>query len=249
MPFLGLGLHVIVALFFAVHAMRSGQQMYWLIILFSFPLLGSLVYFVAIYLPSSRLEVGAKRALAGAAKVLDPTRELRDAQAAYAYTPTAQNQMRLALAQLEAGQANEAALNYEACLKGPFANDPEIKYCAARAFVDSGRFAPAIAHLEEIRQGNPHFRPEQIALLFARALHGDGRSNQAHTEFENAVNRFGSFETKAEFAIWAYQVGDSATAASLQAELDQTMQHWSKHNRTMNRDLLLRLAAAAKKSA
>ena len=66
MPFMGLGLHVIVALFFSIHAMRSGQQMYWLIILFSFPLLGSLVYFVAIYLPSSRLEVGAKRALAGA---------------------------------------------------------------------------------------------------------------------------------------------------------------------------------------
>ena len=58
MPFLGLGLHVIVALFFAIHAMRSGQQMYWLIILFSFPLLGSVVYFVAIYLPSSRLEAG-----------------------------------------------------------------------------------------------------------------------------------------------------------------------------------------------
>ena len=249
MPFLGLGLHVIVALFFAVHAMRSGQQMYWLIILFSFPLLGSLVYFVAIYLPSSRLEVGAKRALAGAAKVLDPSRELRDAQAAYEYTPTAQNQMRLALAQLEAGQAAEAALNYEACLKGPFANDPEIKYCAARAFVDSDRFAPAITHLAEIRQGSPSFRPEQIALLMARALQGAGRSSQAKTEFEGAVSRFGSFETKAEFAIWAYQMGDSATAASLQTELDQTMQHWSKHNRTMNRDLLLRLAAAAKKSA
>ena len=249
MPFMGLGLHVIVALFFAIHAMRSGQQMYWLIILFSFPLLGSLVYFVAIYLPSSRLEVGAKRALAGAAKVLDPTRELRDAQAAYEYTPTAQNQMRLALAQLEAGQSNEAALNYEACLKGPFANDPEIKYCAARAFVDSGRFAPAITHLEEIRLGSPSFRPEQIALLMARALHGAGRSSQARTEFENAVSRFGSFETKAEFAIWAYQMGDTATAASLQAELDQTMRHWNKHNKSLNIDLVRRLAAAAKRPA
>jgi hypothetical protein len=249
MPFMGLGLHVIVALFFAIHAMRSGQQMYWLIILFSFPLLGSLVYFFAIYLPSSRLEAGAKRALAGAAKVLDPTRELRDAQAAFEYTPTAQNQMRLALAQLEAGQANEAALNYEACLKGPFANDPEIKYCAARAFVDSGRFAPAITHLEEIRQGNPSFRPEQIALLMARALQGAGRSNDAKAEFENAVSRFGSFEAKAEFAIWAYQTGDTATATSLQADLDQTMHHWSKHNRTMNSDLVRRLAAAAKRPA
>ena len=48
MPFLGIGLHVLVALFFAVHAMRTHQQMTWLFVLFSFPLLGSLVYFFAV---------------------------------------------------------------------------------------------------------------------------------------------------------------------------------------------------------
>ena len=55
MPIFGLGLHILIALFFAVHAMRHGKQMYWLIILFSFPLLGSVVYFVVEYLPASRM--------------------------------------------------------------------------------------------------------------------------------------------------------------------------------------------------
>nr|WP_285309518.1 PLDc N-terminal domain-containing protein [Stenotrophomonas maltophilia] len=32
-----------------MHASRSGQSLYWLILLFSFPLLGSIVYFLAIY--------------------------------------------------------------------------------------------------------------------------------------------------------------------------------------------------------
>ncbi|AEG69672.1 conserved transmembrane protein of unknown function [Ralstonia solanacearum Po82] len=45
MPFLGIGFHVIVALFFAVHAVRTHQSMYWLFILFAFPLLGSVAYF------------------------------------------------------------------------------------------------------------------------------------------------------------------------------------------------------------
>jgi hypothetical protein len=44
MPIVGLGLHLLIALFFAVHAVRSGQQLFWLFILFSFPLLGSVVY-------------------------------------------------------------------------------------------------------------------------------------------------------------------------------------------------------------
>src|SRR4051812_9437863 len=89
MPVLGLGLHVLVALYFAVHALRNGQQMYWLFVLFSFPLLGSVVYFLVIYLPGSKLEYGARKVVAVAAKTLDPTRELREARAAFDYTPTA----------------------------------------------------------------------------------------------------------------------------------------------------------------
>ncbi len=245
MPFIGLGLHVLVALFFAVHALRSGQQIYWLIILFSFPLLGSIVYFLAIYLPNSRLEHGARKVVSAAARSLDPSRELREARAAFDYTPTAQNQMRLALAQLEAGAADEAANNYEACLRGPFASDLEIKFCAARAFVECGRYAPAMAHLEEIRATDANFRAEQLSLLMARALAGAGRNQDAKAEFEAAANRFGSFEVNAEYAVWAMTSGDSQTAAKLQTELAQTMKHWNRHTREMNMHLVRRLNAAS----
>ena len=54
MPYIGIGLHVLAAIYFAVHAIRSGQSLYWLILLFSFPLLGSVVYFLAIYFPEVR---------------------------------------------------------------------------------------------------------------------------------------------------------------------------------------------------
>jgi hypothetical protein len=245
MPILGLGLHVLIALYFAVHALRSGQQMYWLIILFSFPLLGSIVYFLAIYLPNSRLEHGARKAVAAAARTLDPTRELREARAAFEYTPTAQNQMRLALALLESGAAEEAATNYEACLKGPFASDLEIRFCAARAFVESGRFARAISHLEEIRANDAKFRAEQVGLLIARALAGAGRNEDAKAEFEHALSRFGSFEARVEYAVWAITSGDQATAQRLQAEIDPIMQRWNRHTRELNMPLVRRLSAAA----
>lgn len=244
MPFLGLGLHVLIAIFFAVHAVRSGQQIYWLIILFSFPMLGSIVYFLVIYLPNSKLEHGARKAVAAAGRALDPTRELREARAAFDYTPTAQNQMRLARALLEAGSADEAATNYEACLKGPFAADPEIKFCAARAFVESGRHARAVAHLEEIRAANPNFRAEQVSLLIARSLAGAGRGADAKMEFEAAVHRFGSFESRVEYAIWALTAGDTAAANAQQVEIDKTMKHWSRHTRELNMDLVRRLNAA-----
>ncbi len=244
MPIAGLGLHILVAIFFAVHALRSGQNMYWLIILFSFPLLGSIVYFVVIFLPSSRIERGAKSVVRAAVKALDPTRELRDARDAFEYTPTAQNQMRLAAALLEAGQAEEAAANYETCLKGPFAADLEIRFGAARAAMECRRYEQAIAHLQAIRTGTPGFRSEQVALLLARAYGGAGHTDQAKAEFESAIERFGSFEARAEYAIWAAEAGDRNTVTRLKAEIDQTTKRWSRHTRELNTPLLRRLSAA-----
>jgi hypothetical protein len=90
---------------------------------------------------------------------LDPRRELRAARAAFAFTPTAQNQMRLAAALLESGAAEEAARNYEACLTGPFAADPEIQLLAARAFFESGQAARAVTHLQQIQSSDAELSP------------------------------------------------------------------------------------------
>lgn len=244
MPIFGIGLHVLIALFFAIHAIRNGQQLFWLIVLFSFPLLGSAVYFFAIYLPNSRLQHGARKAVTVAAKALDPGRELRDARAAFDYTPTAQNQMRLASALQGSGADEEAAGVYETCLQGVFASDLEIRASAARAWLACGQAAKAMVHLDFIRRTDSQFRPEQVAILTARALAGSGRDTEAKAEFSNAVQRFGSFECRAEYAIWAAGHGDQELAASLRAELDQAMQRWTRHTRDMYQPLLHRLNAA-----
>ncbi|WP_077034309.1 tetratricopeptide repeat protein [Pelomonas sp. KK5] len=240
----GLGLHILLALFCAVHAVRSGQQLYWLIILFMFPLLGSLVYFFVIYLPNSRLDRGARKAVSAAAKALDPTKELRAARADYDEVPTAQNQMRLAAALLEAGQPEEAGRLYEGGLKGPFASDPELRYGAARAFVESQRYADALVHLEELRRSRPDYRPDAIALLLARSYAGSSRGAEAREEFERTVQRFGTFEAHAEYAIWALATGDTATAARLQTEMDKMIARWNALSRQLNDPVLRRLKAA-----
>lgn len=244
MPYAAFGLSTLIALFFAVDAVRRGQQLYWLIILFSFPYLGSLVYFLVIYLPNSRLERGARQAVAAAVKTLDPTRELRAAREAFDYTPTAQNQMRLAAALLEMGQAEEAASHYEACLKGPFANDPHIRFGAARALHACSRYAETVRHLEAIRVQSPDFRPEPVSLLLAQSLSAAGRRQDARAEFESAVSRFGSFESRVEYAIWAAIAGEQELVARLQIEIQRSMARWGRHTRELNAPLLARLDAA-----
>lgn len=244
MPFIGIGLHVLIALLFAVHVVRSGQNMYWLMILFLFPLLGSIVYFVAVYLPESRLRHTVRRSMVAAGRVLDPGRELREAQHAYDLTPTAQNQMRLASALLAAGAADQATAHYEACLRGPFASDPEIRLGAALARLRNDQGAAAIELLEAIRRDSAEYRPEQVALLLAQAYAHTGKDDAARREFLFAISRFGSFEARAQYALWAIENGDIAAAQDQYEDILKSMRHWSKHTQDLNRPLVRRLETA-----
>ncbi len=246
MPFVGLGVHILLALFCAVHVVRHGQQLYWLIILFSFPLLGSLVYIVMFVLPHARIERSATRAVRAAGRVMDPGRELREARAAFDDTPTAQNQMRLAAALLDAGNGVEAATQYEACLRGPFAKDLEIRLGAARAFLAAGQPKQALDHLTSMRAERPDFRAETVSLLTARALGDLERPAEAKAEFESASSRFGSVEVWAEYAIWALGRGDTATAQPLLAQIDRASAKWNAMARQLNEPVMRRLRAARK---
>ncbi|QTN21480.1 hypothetical protein HZ992_14935 [Rhizobacter sp. AJA081-3] len=244
MPFAGLGLHVVIAILCAIHAIRTRQQMYWLFILFAFPLLGSLVYFFAVYMPNSRLERGAMKAVSAAVKAIDPTREVREARVAFADAPTAQNQMRLAAALLEVGEAAEAAQQYQSCLQGPFASDPDIRIGAARSFVECQRYADALRYLEPLRAERPEFRAESVSLLLARSYAGTSRGSEARAEFESAIAKFGTYESRAEYAIWAYAMGDTGTAERLAAELEKISSRWNSLTRELNEPVTRRLAAA-----
>jgi hypothetical protein len=248
MPIFGIGLHIIVAIFFAIHAIRSGRELYWLLILFMFPLFGSVVYFFAIFLPDFRATYHVQKGLYKAANVavnaIDPGRELREAKAAYDFTPTAQNQWRYADALLAADKVAEAVEQFELCLQGPFANDLEIQFAAANAQLRFNQSDKALQLLLAIRQSNPSFRTEAVTLMLAQIHALQGNQAQAKEEFEQAVARFGSVEARAEYAIWAAQSGDMNTARHLYAELEQLKKHWNKNSRDHYFSLMSRLESA-----
>lgn len=247
MPFIGLGLHVLIALFFAIHAMRNGRQIYWLIILFSFPLLGSIVYFVVEYLPASRVQRTAGKVANAAIGFLDPEREYRAATEAYDLAPTAQNKLRLAKAALDRGQAADAVGHYRDALKGPFASDPELQFGLASALIAEG--SPASAReaqlaLQALRAANGDYRKDEVAVLNARALATEGRTPEAREAFETALNKYNTVETRARYIAWLAQQGDAASAQRQWDELQQAARHWNSHARNINREWM-RLAGDA----
>lgn len=250
MPVFGIGLHIIVALFFAVHAIRSGRELYWLLILFMFPLFGSVVYFFAIFLPDFKstyaVQKGLHKVTSAAVNRIDPGRELREAKAAYDFTPTAQNQWRYADALLAADKVAEAVEQFELCLRGPFANDLEIQFAAASAHLRFNQPERAMELSLAIRAGSASFRTEAVMLLLAQIYARQGKHDQAKQEFEQAVARFGSVEARAEYAIWAAHNGDMETAQHYFAELEQLKMHWNKNSREHYLPLMERLDSVVK---
>jgi hypothetical protein len=244
MPFFGLGLHLLIALFFAIHAVRSGRPIYWLFILFSFPLLGSVVYFLVEYLPGTRLNHDVGKAARSFAKSLDPGRELRDAQRAFDLSPTVQNRLRLGRALMASGSPNDAITHFDACLQGPFANDPEIRYDAATARQQAGQAAAALETLRALRQTRPDFRPEGVSVLIAQCLSETGRGAEARQEFESALTRFDNVEVRARYAIFAAKSGDLATAERMREEMARSEKYWDRHTRNFHRALFREVDAA-----
>ncbi len=246
MPYIGIGLHFIAAIYFAVHAIRSGQSLYWLLLLFSFPLLGSLVYFVAIYLPEVRHSRGARQVVRSAKQLIDPGKDMRTARAELARTPTVQNRVRLGMELLEAGQAEEARTLLEQAASSPLGDDPYILTGLARASIDSGHPALAVETLDGLFARHPEVRrkPEQT-LLYAQAL---ASSNVPGTRaaFERAVECGNDAAARCLYAEWLLSQPDAADiekSRSLFASILDDAQHWSRHARSHNAPWLDRTKA------
>ena len=247
MPYFGIGLHVIVAIYFAVHAVRHRQNIYWLFVLFAFPMLGSLVYFFAVYLPSWRQSRGAYVATRAITQFVDPNRAVRESRAEVARAPTVANRMRLGNALLEAGNPQEAIEQLQMAATGPFANDPALLLGLARAQFELARYADAEAALTLLFASHPPTRQQaQPSLLYARTLAALGAAG-ARAAFEVALACASDAAPRCLFADWLAaqpNEADRKRAAALYEDILQDGKHWPRHARAHNREWLERAQSA-----
>ena len=241
MPVAGLGLHVVVAIYFAVHAMRSGQDKYWLFILFAFPLLGSLVYAFAIWLPDARRSPQGHMVVRGMRQLLDPTRELREAQEALDISATPANRLRLADALLGAGRASEAVVPTPAVLSGIYADDPQVRIHLARALLEAGQPHEARVQLDRLIAEQPKLKSPEGHMIYARAVAALGDRDRAREEFESLVSYYAGLEARARYAEVLLSWRDSARLLALVAESNKIAKRMPGATRDLNREWIARL--------
>ena len=224
------------AVLFAVHAVRTGQPLYWVFILLLFPGLGSLIYAIAILLPEMRHSTGARRATHKVREILDPGRELREARAAHDDAQSVGNRLRLADALLADGKPAEALPLYEAALTGLYANDPDILTRKAKALLETGRAGEARAMLEALIASKPDFRSASGHLTYARAVAALDDRDKAREEFDALAEYYPGLEARARYATLLREWGDVAKARELAAESLRIAQRLPTHSRTADRE-------------
>ena len=217
-----LGLSLLFAILLCVHVVRTGREMYWLMIILMFQPIGGLIYFLAILMPSIVKGPAARKAGEKARETLDPTRDYRTARQAVDDSPTVYNRMRLAAAAGELGKWDEAEGLYRAAAQGVHAEDTDLAYGLARSLVELGRYAEARPMLETLEKQNP--RTPQTALQLARAYEGLGMIAEADAPYQYAAARLPGLEGIARQAAFLARTGRKAEAQEALNEVEKRLE-------------------------
>ena len=181
MPYIAGSLHLIIAVFFAAHALKTGRSTYWIMILLAFPLIGSAAYLFMEYLPDIRMTRGGRKVLRAVTSAVNPHGDIRHAEQEFERSPTAANRAALALALSEAGRYLEAIEHYEQCASGSYAKDTHFVRCLANANMMAERWAPARAGFDRLFAliGEERKPDDDLGYAYVLSQLGDASTDDA----------------------------------------------------------------------
>lgn len=229
--FPALGLSLIFSIALCVHVVRTGQQMYWLMIILIIQPIGGLVYLLAIVAPELLGGSKARQVGQAARQILDPQREYREAAQAVEDTPTVANRARLAVAARGLGRHDEAERLYADALQGMYADDPRLLLGRANALIELNRPAEALPLLETLGSLPNAGRTPHVALALGRAHHALGHNAEADTALRWAAAHLPGFEGMARYAVFLAQTGRKAEAHEALTEINKRLAKTHSHFR------------------
>ncbi len=214
MPYIAGALHLAIAIYFAVHVLRTGRHFYWLMILLSFPLIGSAIYFFMEYLPEMRYSRGGRKVLKAVSSAVDPNRAIREAQLEFERSPTAASRATLADALSATGRYPEAIGHYNECAQGAYVNDLRFVRGLASTQLLAERWADARVTYERLFAiGRDVRQPDDdLGYAYALAQLGDLGADDA---FKHAVGTSNGPVARCRYAQYLEGVGRVREAREL----------------------------------
>jgi hypothetical protein len=228
-----------------VHAARTGRFMPWGFIILFLPGIGALAYVVVEIVPGWLGSTGVRRAGRGVVAALDPERQYRERKDELAIVDTIANRAALAEACLALGKFEEARAQYVAILASPQGDEPGFMLGRARAEFGLGEPALAVTTLDELKSRWPDYRSPEGHLLYAKALEGAGRDEEALAAYEAVGAYYPGAEPRVRQAELLARLGRGDQARTLADEVARGLRRAPAHVRRAQSQWL----AAAEKLA
>ena len=191
----------------AYHCYRTGNSQPWLYIILVFPVMGSVVYLVAVALPRFRHTREGHQLATGVRRLVDPDGILRERLQQAELVDSADAKRGLADELMQRGDYPAAARLLENATSGIYADDPGLLYALARARFGAFDFLGTLKALDALRAANPDWQSGDAHLLYARALEGDGQEQAALSEYEAVAKYFAGEEAKCRLAMYLQKLG------------------------------------------
>jgi hypothetical protein len=224
MPIIG-GAVLLLQIVTIVHALRTGRPYWWIFVIFAFPLLGMLIYYLVEVAPGGRQERALHQIGRDIVKAVTPDRELHRRAEELAICGSVQNKLAMAEECTARGSFDDAIRLYESTREGQYVNAPDLLLGLAKAHFYNGDYPVAHGLLEELITAHPDYYQQDVAILKARAADGSGDRESALRGLEAILERSVGLEARYRYAEILWRNGEPARA---QAELKRVLEHAAK---------------------
>lgn len=200
-----------------VDCIRVGAPWYWFWIIFSFPVIGPLAYFVVVRSP---VFAGSSSALVSpeVARRLHARRRLRELQVQLAHWRGPGVLTEAGEELLVLGKIREAEAHFREALQNGAAVE-DVNFGLAQVLERQGRWAEAAALLEALVAVEPDSHLGEGPLHLARSLDESGRRDEAEAALRKVLAKRTSIEAQVRLARILYLQGQKEEADRLVAEV------------------------------
>ncbi len=218
-----------------VHIIRTRRNNAWIMAIGFLPLVGSIAYFIIEIMPGLGSNRRVRTARVQIGNLIDPERDLREANAALDLVDTPANRIAAGDAFAGLGRYFDAIPHYrKALVRGP---DAAVAGKLAKALFETGASEAALAQLDTIGDAGTTGERDRRALLRARIFEALGRKPEAEAIYEDIVTRLPGEEARCRHAALLLERGAVARARAILEEVEVRMKRLNRAQRAPDADM------------
>lgn len=218
MPLAGL-VHILIALTFVIHAMRTGRPQYWMWIIIMLPLLGSLAYVVVELLPELAQTRRARKVKSQISDIIAPDREWQRLSKQVQQTGSVDAKRALAEEAERKGMWAEAVDLYRSAATGLYEHEPQLLIGLARSQLGAGAPQSALDTLDALQKEHPDIESGEAHLCYARSQEALGRLIEAADEYRRLSAYYVGLEARTRYGLLLIKLGQPDQARTIFKEI------------------------------